>query len=69
LITLLEFEDVKGRRPFGKWFSGLSLEATLRVDIALGRLEAGNFSNVKGVGTGLFEIRISFGPGYRIYFG
>lgn len=36
---------------------------------ALYRLEAGNFSNVKGVGAGVFETRIDFGPGYRVYFG
>ena len=36
---------------------------------ALRRLEMGNFSNVKGVGTGVFEHRIDFGPGYRVYFG
>jgi len=33
------------------------------------RLELGNFSNVKGVGAGVFEYRIDFGPGYRLYFG
>ena len=38
-------------------------------DDALRRLELGNFSNVKGVGTGVFEYRIDFGPGYRVYFG
>ncbi len=37
--------------------------------MALARIAAGNFSNVKGVGSGVFELRISFGPGYRVYFG
>ena len=32
-------------------------------------MEQGNFSNVKGVGNGIFEYRIDFGPGYRVYFG
>lgn len=36
---------------------------------ALTRLELGNTSNVKGVGRGVFELKVDFGPGYRIYFG
>ena len=36
---------------------------------ALYRLGQGNFSTVEGVGSGVFEVRIDFGPGYRIYFG
>ena len=36
---------------------------------SLTRMGNGNFSNVKGVGQGVFENRIDFGPGYRIYFG
>ena len=37
--------------------------------MALDRLERGNFSAAKGVGTGVFELRLDFGPGYRVYFG
>ncbi len=36
---------------------------------ALVRMEQGNLSNVKGVGAGVSEYRIDFGPGYRVYFG
>jgi putative addiction module killer protein len=37
--------------------------------MALARIEQGNLSNVKGVGAGVLEFRIDFGPGYRVYFG
>jgi putative addiction module killer protein len=46
-----------------------SRRAASEVAIALTRMEAGNLSNVKGVGSGLLEYRIDYGPGYRIYFG
>jgi putative addiction module killer protein len=39
------------------------------VTVAIARLEQGNRSNVKGVGAGVLEYRINFGPGYRVYFG
>lgn len=37
--------------------------------VAVTRLGQGNFSNVKGVGSGVYEYTIDFGPGYRVYFG
>lgn len=51
------------------WFDRLNAHAAAKVATALTRLAAGNFSNVKGVGSGVFEYRIDFGPGYRVYFG
>jgi putative addiction module killer protein len=39
------------------------------VAAALYRVEVGNLSNVKTVGSGVFEYKINFGPGYRVYFG
>jgi putative addiction module killer protein len=69
MIDVREYVDPRGRSRYGRWFDGLNPEAAARVATALTRLAAGNFSNVKGVGSGLFEYRVDFGPGYRIYFG
>ena len=68
-ITLREYLDEAGRSPFGRWFDGLDSTAAAKVSAALVRMEQGNFSSVKGVGGGVFEYRIDFGPGYRVYFG
>lgn len=58
-----------GLQPFAKWFADLEAVARAKVARAIIRLEQGNFSNVKSVGEGVFEYRIDFGPGYRVYFG
>jgi putative addiction module killer protein len=68
-ITLREYVDDRGRSPFGRWFDDLDAAAAAQVATALVRMEQGNFSNVKGVGGGVFEYKIDFGPGYRVYFG
>ena len=68
-MTVLEYLDRAGSSPFAAWFRGLDAAAAAKVTTALRRLELGNFSNVKGVGAGVFEYRIDFGPGYRVYFG
>lgn len=43
--------------------------ASARIARAIVRMEQGNFSNAKGVGEGVMEYKIDFGPGYRVYFG
>jgi putative addiction module killer protein len=68
-IRVVEYVDTQGKSPFAKWFEELNAEAAAKATTALYRLGQGNFSNVKGVGSGVFEYRIDFGPGYRIYFG
>ena len=68
-MRVVVYLDPGGRAPFTRWFDGLNAEAAARVTTALYRLGQGNFSNVEGVGGGVFEYRIDFGPGYRIYFG
>jgi len=69
MITIREYLDPKGRSLFAKWFASLNAPAAAKVATALVRIEQGNFSNSKGVGAGVYEYRIDFGPGYRIYFG
>ena len=52
--------------PYRKWFDDLEANAAAKVAIALVRLEMGNTSNVKWF-DGIGEVRIDWGPGYRIY--
>jgi putative addiction module killer protein len=58
-----------GQQPFDEWYADLESVARAKITRAILRLEHGNFSNVKSVGEGVFEYRINFGPGYRVYFG
>ena len=69
LIDVREYIDRQGRSAYADWFNRLNAQAAAKVTTALTRLAGGNFSNVKGVGSGAFECRIDFGPGYRVYFG
>ena len=69
MIAVREYVDLEGRSPHAGWFNRLNAQAAAKVATALVRLEMGNLSGVKGVGAGVFEHRIDFGPGYRIYFG
>ena len=55
------------RSPIG--WTVLATPAALKVRTALARLEAGNTSALKSVGGGVHEVRIDFGPGYRVYLG
>jgi putative addiction module killer protein len=66
---LLEYVDYAGVSQFARWRDGLDPTTRGRVTLAVFRLEAGNFSAAKGAGAGVFELRMDFGPGYRVYFG
>ncbi|EEE35260.1 probable addiction module killer protein [Rhodobacteraceae bacterium KLH11] len=69
MIALRVYETVDGKSPFDEWFDGLDPIAAAKVTTALARMEHGNFGDVKSIGQGMSERRITFGPGYRIYFG
>ena len=69
MIAIRQYVDELGRIPFGEWRAELDDFARAKVTTAVLRLEQGNTSNVKGVGEGVSELKIDFGPGYRVYFG
>ena len=54
---------------FDKWLNGLrDLKAMARINVRLDRLVEGNPGDVKSVGAGISELRIDYGPGYRVYY-
>jgi putative addiction module killer protein len=69
VVELRGYIDEQGNRLFAIWLERLDAAAAAKIAIALTRMEQGNFSNTKSVGAGVFEHKIDFGPGYRIYFG
>jgi putative addiction module killer protein len=68
-VRLVEYLDAAGSSPFKGWFDALDARAAAKIAVGLKRMEQGNLSNAKGVGAGVLEYRIDFGPGYRVYFG
>jgi putative addiction module killer protein len=64
------FEDANGNEPFTQWLmrlrDGMSQK---RILARIRRVEQGNYGDYKAVGDGIFELRLFFGSGYRVYFG
>lgn len=64
-----KYETIKGRVPYDEWFEDLDENTQARIDARLDRVSLGNLGDCKNVGNGVHELRLFFGPGYRIYFG
>ena len=61
--------EVRQTVTYAEWFSGLrDRTAKTRIDIRIRRLSLGNAGDVKPVGEGVSELRVDYGPGYRVYF-
>lgn len=65
-VTQYETED--GKVPFNSWFLSLGTKAALKVRTAIAQMEAGSLGDHKSVGGGVWERRINFEKGYRVYF-
>ena len=67
---VVAFRTQDGRVPFEEWLNDLKdKRATARVLARLARVRRGNLGDCKSVGEGVSELRVDYGPGYRVYFG
>lgn len=67
--TVAFYADHSGREPFIEWLEKLDSVTHKRVLTRLRRIEQGNYGDYKHIQDGVYELRLFFGSGYRIYFG
>ena len=61
--------QIQQTETYAKWFAGLrDRVARARIDIRIRRLSLGTAGDTKPVGEGISEMRVDYGPGYRVYF-
>ena len=68
-LTVREYLTADGKNPFREWLGSLTKAVGARIQARVLRFELGNLGDHKSVGEGVWEARVMFGPGYRIYFG
>jgi len=69
VLEIRRYLNGSGKDVFGAWMSGLQDDRTKAKIVArIDRLSLGNFGDGKSLGNGLFELRIDWGPGYRVYY-
>ena len=66
---VLEYLTEHGESPYRSWLGTLDLTTKARVQARVLRFELGNLGDYKSMGGGVYEARLDFGPGYRLYFG
>ena len=69
MIEIREYLNSDGQSPFAKWFDKLDVKAALKVNSYVIGIGQGNFSRVESVGNGVYECKIDWGAGFRVYFG
>ena len=69
MARVVHYVAEDGTDYFDEWLQNQDTEIRARVQTRIDRIELGNFGDHKGVGKGVSELRIDFGPGYRVYYG
>ncbi len=68
--TIVYYLTESGGKPFKKWLDGLKdITARQKVRIRLDRVRLGNLGKNRCIGAGVYELKIDYGPGYRVYYG
>ena len=68
--TVNEYTDVDGKSPYDSWLKSLRDKCAIaRIIMHVDRMELGLFGDSSPIGDGLSEMRIHYGPGYRVYYG
>jgi len=64
------YRDSQGREPVVDWLESIrDITTRARIKNRLRRIALGNLGDCKSIGQGMYELRLHFGPGYRVYFG
>ena len=64
------YKTPDGREPFEEWLDSLKDKNAQAIIIQrIDRVNLGNFGDCRGLGEGIYELRVHYGPGYRVYFG
>jgi len=63
------YQSQNGRRPYLEWEEGLDRTTRIKIVSHLNRLRMGNFGSSKSLKGGIYEVKVQFGAGYRVYYG
>jgi putative addiction module killer protein len=68
-MEILRYVTATGKDVFGEWFNTLhDKRVAAKVAVRINRLAAGNFGECKALREGVWELKIDYGPGYRVYY-
>jgi putative addiction module killer protein len=68
-LVIREYLTAQGTSPYREWLGKFDTKVRARIQARVLRFETGNLGDHKSLGSGVWEARLDFGPGYRVYFG